>query len=55
MEKKSYYEKNKNRILEKQKEYYKKTKQNSKLRKSGDESYPYFCIIKKDIVLFSEW
>ena len=57
MEKKvSYYEKNKNRILEKQKLYYRKNKSSrmNKQRNSDDDSYPYFCIIKKDIVLFSE-
>ena len=56
MEKKiSYYEKNKSRILTKQKEYYRKNKSINKQRKSENDTFPYFCIIKKDTILFSEW
>ena len=51
----SYYQKNKTAILEKQKKYYRKNKSINKQRKDGDDSFSYFCIIKKDTVLFSDW
>ena len=51
----SYYQKNKIAILEKQKKYYRKNKSINKQRKEGDDSFAYFCIIKKDTVLFSDW
>ena len=49
----SYYQKNKTAILEKQKKYYRKNKSMNKMRKS-DGDFPYFCIVRKDITLFSD-
>ena len=51
----SYYQQNKVKILQKQKAYYRKNKSNNKLKRSDDDSHPnYFCILRKEVTLFSD-